>query len=212
MFFPGWDWASFQQRLWLLFAFRKEALECALPKFHSIKRTDGLPNARQFSQELCNTFWRSLHVFSKPSVPLSPHLSTFQQALNSLPYVWVLPFPFCNFWWYFYKHPNRPPTALWSSVSCAISQHVSSSVELPVFKNIIKHHSSEHLTPGVWGVWFLPLEWTACFGKWKVGPVESYFSAGCESQTVTIPHLVKEKCLLWCILYVRVHCKSPRVR
>lgn len=27
----------------------------ALPKFHSIKRTDRFPNAWQFSQELCNT-------------------------------------------------------------------------------------------------------------------------------------------------------------
>lgn len=138
MVFPGWNWASSQQRLWLLFAFRKEALECALPNFHSIRRTDGFPNAWQFSQELCNTFWRSLHVFSKPSIPLSPHLATFQQALNPLPYVWVLPFPFCSFLRYFYKHPNRPLTLLWSSASCAISQHVSSSVELPAFSEYYK--------------------------------------------------------------------------
>lgn len=76
--------------------------------------------------------------FSKPSVPLSPHLSTSQQALNPFPYVWVVPFPFCSFLWSFYKHPNRPQTPLWSSVSCAIPQHVSSFMKLPAFSEYYK--------------------------------------------------------------------------
>ena len=123
MFFAGWNWASFQQILWLLFAFRKEVLE--LPTFHSIKRTDVFCNAWQFAQELCNTYWRSLLVFSEHLVPLSPHSSTFQEALNPLPYVCVLPFPFCSLLWYFIQTSQQTlNTFLKFGLLCNFSTHL----------------------------------------------------------------------------------------
>lgn len=118
--FPGWSWALFQQKLWLLFAFWKEALESALPKFYSLKRTDGLPNIWQFFSGAFNTLWRALHVFSKPSVPLMDSC-TFQQAPNPLPHVWIFPFPFCSFLWYFYKNFHRPQHLCEGSFLCNFS-------------------------------------------------------------------------------------------
>lgn len=120
--FPGLSWALFWWKLWLFFAILKKALESALPKLHSIKRTHGFPDIWQFSQELYNTLRSTLHIFSKPSLPLSPHSCTFQQAPNPIPHVWLLPFQFCDFLQYFTEIPTDHSTFV-KSVSCAISQH-----------------------------------------------------------------------------------------
>lgn len=168
MYFQAEAELYFSKKLWFLFACRKEALESALPKFHSIKRTDGFPNIWQFSQELYNKLWRALHVFSKPSVPLTLHSRSFQQAPNPLLHVWILSFPFCHFLWYFYKNLHRQQQLCEISVLCNFSAFFPqwSSLFFSVLYNIPAQ-----------GIWVVPsLEWTVNFKKGKFICWKLFFS------------------------------------
>lgn len=72
----------------------------------------------------------------------------------------------------------------------------------PCFLRILQNfYNPMHLTPAFWGGWFLSSEWMTYLRKGKAGTAENYFSVGCESQKVTIPHLKKEKCCVgtYCI-------------
>lgn len=198
MYFQAEAELYFSKKLWFLFACRKEALESALPKFHSIKRTDGFPNIWQFSQELYNKLWRALHVFSKPSVPLTLHSRSFQQAPNPLLHVWILSFPFCHFLWYFYKNLHRQQQLCEISVLCNFSAFFPqwSSLFFSVLYNIPAQ-----------GIWVVPsLEWTVNFKKGKFICWKLFFSQLWKPYCCHSTFKGKWSCL--CILYTRVHPKT----